>query len=124
VLSPDGRHAGRIYQREASWRPAREAGLADSGKGRPLWFVAIDRRVLGGFDGEFAPKLQFSPDGQAFGLAYRQKGQYYIQIVDTTFGPYDRADFAITPEGEVTIAYLEGSYIHVERLGRVGGSGE
>lgn len=122
VLSPDGRHAGVIYQREASWRPAKELNGPEGAKPRPQWFVEVDRRVLGGYDGEFAPKLQFSPDGRAFGLAYRQRGQYYIQIVDTTFGPYDRADFTITPEGEVVIAYLEGSYIHVERLGRAGGA--
>jgi hypothetical protein len=123
VLSPDGRHAGVVYQREPSWRPAREAGRAGSGKEGPLWFVEVDRRIFGGFDGDFTPELQFSPEGNAFGLVYKKADQYYIQIVDTTFGPYDRADFAITREGEVVIAYLEGSYVHVERVGRVGGMG-
>lgn len=121
VLSHDGRHAGVVYQREPSWRSAGEAGRADSAEARPQWFVEVDRRILGGFDGDFTPDLQFSPEGQAFGLVYRQRGQYYIQIVDTTFDPYQRADFTITPQGEVVIAYLEGSYLHVERVGRAGG---
>lgn len=121
TLSPDGRHAGVIYQKEASWRTARELGKPEGATPRPQWFVEIDRRIFGGFDGDFAPKLQFSPDGQAFGLAYRQRGQHYVQIVDTTFGPYERADFTITPGNEVVIAYLEGSYVHVERVGKVGG---
>ncbi len=120
VLSPDGRHAGVVFQREASWRPAREAGRPDSGKARPQWFVEVDRRIFGGFDGDFTPKLRFSPEGNIFGLVYRKAGQYYIQIVDTTFGPYQRADFAITPEGEVIIAYLEGRRLQAVRLGRTG----
>jgi hypothetical protein len=124
VLSPDGRHAGIIFQREASWKPARELDGPQGEIARPQWFVEIDRRLLGGFDGEFAPKLQFSPDGKTFGLVYRQRGRYYVQIVDTTFGPYERADFTITGDGQVKIAYLEGSYVHVERLGRVGITGQ
>lgn len=124
VLSPDGQHAGLVFQREASWRPAGQPGKPGGEKPVTQWFVEIDRRILGGFDGEFAPKLQFSPDGRAFGLAYRQRGQYYVQIVDTTFGPYYRSDFTITPEGEVVIAYIEGSYLHVQRVGRVGDTGK
>jgi len=120
VLSPDGQHVGTIYQRPATWRPAKELGRREATAPRPQWFVEIDRRVLGGFDGDFAPELQFAPDGRGFGLAFKRDGQYYVQIVDTTFGPYRRADFAITPDGDVVIAYLEGSYIHVERLGRAG----
>lgn len=120
VLSPDGQHAGIVFQREASWRPARDLARSEGNGPSPMWFVEIDRRILGGFDGEFPPKLKFSSDGRAFGLAYRQRGQYYVQIVDTTFGPYYRADFTITPEDQVVIAYIEGSYVHVERLGRVG----
>lgn len=120
VLSPDGLHVGVVYQRQAAWRPVGEPGRRQDAAPRPQWFVEIDRRVLGGFDGDFAPELQFSRGGEAFGLAFKRDGQYYVQIVDTTFGPYRRADFAITPDGEVVIAYLEGSYIHLERLGRVG----
>lgn len=120
VLSPDGQHAGIVFQREASWRPSREAGAPRGASAQPQWFVEVDRRIFGGFDGGFAPKLQFAPDGRAFGLAYRQRGQYYVQIVDTTFGPYHRADFTITQDNEVVIAYIEGHYVHVERLGRVG----
>lgn len=119
VLSPDGQHAAVVFQRETGWRLVRERDSPDSVASEPQWFVEVDRRIFGGFDNGFVPKIQFSPDGTAFGLAYRRRGQYYIQIVDTTFGPYVRADFTITRENEVVIAYLEGSYIHVERVGRV-----
>lgn len=74
VLSPDGRHVGVIFQREASWRPASDPDKTDSQKPRPQLFVEINRRILGGFDGDFAPKLQFSPDDRAFGLACRLRG--------------------------------------------------
>ncbi len=116
VLSADGRHVGMVYQRETG------RGLAgpEGPSSRPQWFVEIDRRVLGGFDGEFMPKIEFSRDGSAFGLTYRQRGQYYVQIFDNTFGPYERADFTITQEGDIYVAYLQGSYLHVKRVGRIG----
>ncbi len=119
VLSPDGQHAGVVFQREATWRPMKEVGKKGGGEAEPQWFVEIDRRIFGGFDGDFAPDLQFSPDGNAFGLVYKKAGRYYVQVVDTTFGPYERADFTITPEGEVVLAFLEGSYVHVERIGKI-----
>lgn len=32
-------------------------------------------------------------------------GQYFIQVVDTTFGPY--ADMTITKDGEIVLGYIK-----------------
>jgi len=121
VISPDGRHTAAIFKREPSWIPSPTATPAAAPG--PQWFVEIDRRIFGGFDGDFSPKVGFSRSG-AFAMAYKQRGQYYLQIMDVVYGPYYRADFTITPEDVVVIAYLKDRYIHVERWGSLDGRNE
>lgn len=116
IVSPDGRHKAVIFKREPSFRP--DSSSSVDAALRPQWFVEIDRHIFGGYDGDFVPKVRFSKTG-GFAMAYKQRGQYYLQVMDVTFGPYHRADFTVTPEDVVVVAYLRGSYIHVERLGKL-----
>ncbi len=103
TLSPDNSHVGIVYRRASHWRD-RGPHPVDSGG---QWFVNIDRHIFGGFDCDFKPTVHFTRDGKLFGFPYKKLGQYYVQIVDTTFGPYDRADVAFTKDGEIMLGYLK-----------------
>ncbi|HTY09034.1 MAG TPA: hypothetical protein VMF29_07705, partial [Candidatus Edwardsbacteria bacterium] len=102
-LSPDSNHVGIVYRHTSHWRD-RGPHPEDNSGGQ--WFVEVDRHIFGGFDSDFKPTVHFARDGRLFGFPYKKLGQYYVQIADTTFGPYDRADVAFTRDGEIMLGYL------------------
>jgi hypothetical protein len=113
-LSPDGSRIGIVYQRASSWRDSGPRPAGDGSNGQ--WFVSIDRRIFGGFDRDFKPAVHFSPDGAKFAFPYKRSGQYYVQVVDTTFGPYDRADMTITKDGEIVLGYVKQDRAYIEMV--------
>ncbi len=114
AVSPDGSRAGVVFRRASRWRDRGPAPDRDDSAGQ--WFVMIDRHVFGGFDGDFRPTVHFSPDGSKFGFPYQRLGQCYVQVVDTTFGPYDRADMTITTEGEIVLGYIRQDRAYIEKI--------
>ncbi|MDI6739469.1 MAG: hypothetical protein QME74_03800 [Candidatus Edwardsbacteria bacterium] len=103
ALSPDSAHVALVYRRFSHWRD-RGPHPADESGGQ--WFVEVDRHIFGGFDRDFKPAVHFARDGALFGFPYKKMGQYYVQISDTTFGPYNSADVAFTKDGEIILGYL------------------
>lgn len=118
VLSPDSASVGIVYQRASRWRGSDSQPVRGDKGGQ--WFVSINHHFFGGFDSDFKPKPLFSPDGTKFGFPYKKLGQYYVQVVDTTFGPYDRADMAITKEGEIILGYIKQDRAYIESVFRPG----
>ena len=110
-LSPDSAHVGIVYRRASHWRERGPHPADDSGG---QWFVEIDRHIFGGFDPGFKPTVHFARDGRLFGFPYKKLGQYYVQIADTTFGPYDRADVVFTRDGEIMLGYLRQERAYIE----------
>ena len=116
VANPARTRVGIIYQRAVDWRHTSQPAPANDPRRPRQWFVEIDRRVLGGFDGDVMPNLCFTTDGGTFALSYKKLGQYYVQVVDTTLGPYQRADVAITGGDKIFLAYLAKGEIIVHRV--------
>lgn len=114
ALSPDGSRVGIVYNRASTWRDSgpRPEGRDSGGQ----WFVDIDHHIFGGFDRDFKPTIHFSQDGRRFGFPYKKLGQYYVQVVDTTFGPYDRADMTITKDGEIVLGYIRQERAYIEKI--------
>jgi hypothetical protein len=115
ALSPDSSRVGIVYSRASHWRDRAPHPEDDSGG---QWFVMIDRHIFGGFDRDFKPTVHFSPDGSLFGFSYKKMGQYCVQIADTTFGPYERADVAFTRDGEIYLGYLKQGRAYIEMIKR------
>jgi hypothetical protein len=115
-LSPDSSRVSIVCQHQSHWRDGvpRPVRL-DSGAGGQ-WFVHIDRNIFGGFDSDFKPTVRFSFDSRRFGFPYKKLGQYYVQVVDTTFGPYDRADMAITKDDEIVLGYVKQDRAYIEKV--------
>jgi hypothetical protein len=103
-FSPDRSCIGIVYRHASRWHDDGPHAVDDDGG---QWFVDIDHHIFGGFDGGFKPALHFSPDGAKFGFAYKKLGQHYVQVVDTTFGPYNQADVVITKDGAIVLAYIK-----------------
>jgi hypothetical protein len=116
TLSPDGARAAIVYSRVSHWRDSGPRPQREDSGGQ--WFVNIDHHIFGGFDPDFKPAVHFSPDGKQFGFPFKKLGQYYVQVVDTTFGPYDRADLAITRDGEIVLGYLKQNRACIESVFR------
>lgn len=118
TLSPDGSRIAVVYNRASHWRDSGPRPADDGNGNNGQWFVDIDRHIFGGFDRDFKPRVQFSGDGAIFGFPYKKSGQYYVQIVDTTFGPYDRANLAFTRDGEIYLGYLRQGRAYIEMIKR------
>jgi hypothetical protein len=116
TLSPDGGRVAIVYNRVSMWRATGPRRSEDGNDTNGQWFVDIDHHIFGGFDREFKPVVHFSPDGRKFGFPYRKLGQYYVQVVDTTFGPYDRADMAITKDGGIVLGYIRQHRAYIETI--------
>jgi hypothetical protein len=120
TISPGGQRVGLSFIRAKSWQTRSElqrrnnapAVLADTNQ----WYVQIDLNIFGGYDGDFAPNIIFSKSGSNFGFVYKKDGKYYVQVGDTTFGPYLKADLAINENEEVYIAYIKDGYASIERV--------
>ena len=125
TISPGGQRVGLTYIRAKSWQTRSEimkrcispSVLGDTNQ----WYVQIDLNIFGGYDGDFAPNIIFSQSGSNFGFVYKKQGKYYVQVGDTTFGPYLRADLAINENEEVYIAYIKDGYASIERVEQVEG---
>ncbi len=126
TVSSGGRRVGLTFMKPKSWQAASELaakpGPASVSADTSQWYVQIDRHIFGGFDADFAPAIAFSPDGVDFGFVYKKGGSYFVQVGDTTFGPYQRADLAINENGEVFIAYIRDGYASIEKVERVRGN--
>ncbi|MCU0607273.1 MAG: hypothetical protein MUF78_07620 [Candidatus Edwardsbacteria bacterium] len=118
TLSPDGGRVAIVYSRTSTWRNNGPRPLNDGNDTNGQWFVMIDRHVFGGFDRDFKPTVRFSKDGTLFGFPYKKMGQCCVQIADTTFGPYERADVAFTKDGEVFLGYLKHGRAYIEMVKR------
>jgi hypothetical protein len=115
TVSPDSAHVAIVYRRDSRWRDSGPHPANDSGS---QWFVNIDHHIFGGYDRDFRPTVHFSPDGKKFGFPFKKLGQYFIQVVDTTFGPYDRAALTITKDGEIVLGYLNQDRACIESVYR------
>jgi len=120
IFNSDSTKVGLVYQRE---RPVyfRAAPDEDGEKMAPAdtlpqWFVQINQTVYGGFDGDLMPEIKYHPDGTAFGFVCKKRGQYYVRLNDDEFGPYQKADLAIAPNGRITIARIEKGYAMLEEI--------
>jgi hypothetical protein len=138
-LSPDSLHVAIVYNRESHWRDNGPRQVARNNDTNGQWSVDIDHHIFGGFDRDHKPAVHFSPDGKKFAFPYKKMEQYYVQIMDTTFGPYDRADVVFTPNqginlwdlrdcsdktittgGEIIIGYVRQDRAYIERVYRPG----
>jgi len=125
TVSPGGQRVGLSFIRTKSWQTRSElqrrnsspAASADTNQ----WYVQIDLNIFGGYDGDFAPNIIFSKSGSTFGFVYKKDGKYYVQVGDTTFGPYLRADLAINENEEIYIAYIKEGYASIERVEQLPG---
>jgi hypothetical protein len=115
TLSQDSTRAAIVYSRASHWRDRGPRPADDSGG---QWFVMIDRHIFGGFDRDFKPTVHFLKDGSLFGFPYKKMGQYCVQVADTTFGPYERADVAFTRDGEIYLGYLKQGRAYIEMIKR------
>lgn len=119
-ISPGGKRVGLTYMRPRSWKTSSDLGKrngpAATTRDTSQWYVQIDLHIFGGYDGDFAPNIVFSTSGSTFGFVYKKDGKYYVQVGDTTFGPYIRADLAINQNEEVFIAYIKDGYASIERV--------
>jgi hypothetical protein len=113
TVSPDSAHVAIVYGHDCRWRDSGPHPAGDSGG---QWFVNIDHHLFGGFDRDFKPTVRFSPDGKKFGFPYKKLGSYYVQVVDTTFGPYRRADLTITRDGAIYLGYIKQDSACIEKI--------
>lgn len=124
TISPGGQRVGLIYTRPKSWQTRSELQKRYKTPAIPedttQWYVQIDLNIFGGYDGDFPPNIIFSKSGSTFGFVYKKGGKYYVQVGDTTFGPYQRADFTINDNEEVYIAYIKDGYASIEKVEHTG----
>lgn len=120
-FSSEGSKVGLVYQKESPFLFRIADDDTDNAKispidTLPLWFVQINQYTYGGFDGDYMPEIKYSPDGSVFGFVYKKRGLYYIRLNDEIFGPYQKADLAITDDGRITIARIEKGYAYLEEI--------
>ncbi len=125
TVSPGGQRVGLSFIRKKSWQTRSELQKKSSSSvastDTSQWYVQIDQNIFGGYDGDFAPNIIFSQSGSTFGFVYKKDGKYYVQVGDTTFGPYLRADLAINEKEEIYIAYIKEGYASIERVEQLPG---
>lgn len=138
TLSPDGSRVAIVYNRTSRWRDRGPRPADDGTDTNGQWFVDIDHHIFGGFDRDCKPVVRFSADGSKFVFPYKKLGAFYVQVVDTTFGPYEHADVMITPQkvvalrgvtkgdagkrivtgGEIILAYIRRDRAYIETIYR------
>jgi len=80
-------------------------------------YVQINDVTYGPYDHLKAQGPTFTSDGSKFvflyNTSYPQPEEWFIQINRKTYGPYELANYMITKDDRIIIAYLKEGYIHL-----------
>jgi uncharacterized protein YneF (UPF0154 family) len=91
-------------------------------------YIQINNQTYGPYDyiprtGIYGSVPKFSNDGSKYGWLFgkdckngNECKQYYIQINNQTYGPYDKTDFTFTKDNKVYIIYIKDNKMITERI--------